>query len=130
VDGLTVTKPRPLRRAGARWRLLVHRYAGGGRPIYDHAYNVQSEHWGDAEPAGEHSSTQVLVHTELDELVCGSWLHLEQYDVGRWSIHVGGVRIGVHADRDGRPLLVDVFGPGCYLPPVEGCRYELMWDDE
>lgn len=122
-------KPRKLRRAGANWRLLVHRYVGGGRPVYDFAYNIQSEHWNEPDSTGEHSSTRVLAGTEFDELVVGNWAHLEQQDTGRWWMNIAGVTLLVHADRDGNPLHVTVFGPGAYAEPVEGCQYELTWDE-
>lgn len=42
-------------------------------------------------------------------------------------MNVGGVTINVTADRDGRPKVVDVYGPGDYGEAVAGCRYELTW---
>jgi len=43
---------------------------------------------------------------ELNELVVGSWLHVEQMDTGSWWMDVGGLTVNVRADRHGRPLRV------------------------
>lgn len=119
---------RPLRRAGAVWRLLVHRHATDG-PWSDMAFHVQS----DRVPAGpdtDSSLTIELERTEFDELVVGRWLHVEAMDTGKWWLNVGGVVLRVEADRDGRPRKVHVYGPGEHDCPVEGCRYELDWGAE
>ncbi len=112
-----------LRRAGAVWRVLAHRHPDGG-PQSDHAYHVQSDRLSNI-PDDAHQTTTVLPHTELDEVVIGRWLHLEQLDTGRWLLNVGGVRLDVTADRDGRPTSVSVHSPGTGGDPVDGCRYEL-----
>src|SRR5262245_30899941 len=53
-------------------------------------------------------------------------------DAGLWWADIGGVTVWVKADRDGRPTAVDVYGPGDYAGPVEGCAYRLAWsaDDD
>jgi hypothetical protein len=66
---------------------------------------------------------------EFDELVVGKWLHVEQMDSGRWWMNVGGVTIWLHADRDGRPTHVTVYGPLDYAHPEPGCKYECAWTD-
>ncbi len=116
---------RPLRRAGAVWRLLVHRHPTGG-PKSDMAYPVQSDRMPD-HGGGECLQTTVLDRTEFDELVVGSWAHIEQMDTGVWWANIGGVTLWVRADRDGRPTKVTVYGPGDYADPVDGCAYELAW---
>lgn len=119
-------KPRKLRRAGAKWRLLVHRNIGQG-PKSDLAYHVQS----DAIPGrddSEHSKAVVLPHTEFDELVVGSWIHIEQMNTGTWWMNVAGVVIWVTVDRDGRPVRLSGYTPGVDSDPVLGCRY--LWDEE
>jgi len=118
-------KVRRLRRAGARWRLLVHRV----RPsrdgyLSDHAYDIRSH---GRDPTGPYGSTTVVAGTEFDELVVGSWLHVEQMDVGVWWLNVGGVTLNIRADRDGRPQWVSVTGP--YDDGVEGVTYECQWTD-
>lgn len=135
---------RPVRRAGSRWRILVHEWLGaksGGLP-YGHAYHIGSSPDGPRRHAEtrrrleelapgplppDQSSHTVLEGTEFDELVISSWLHLEQQDTGRWWLNCGGVTINITADRDGRPKVVDVYGPDDYAGAVEGCRYELTW---
>ncbi len=119
---------KPLRRAGAVWRLLVHRHSTDG-PQSDMAHHVQSDRVKDRAYT-EFSQTTVLPRTELDELVVGRWLHLEQMDTGFWWMAIGGVVVHVWADRDGRPTTVTVHGPGAWDDPVEGCSYELDWPGE
>jgi hypothetical protein len=115
------TSPRKLRRAGSRWRVLVHEPNGQSHSI---AHNPRfGGLTGDSDTYRNHT----LPGTELDEVVVGDWLHLEQLDTGRWYLHVAGVRLAIHADRDGHPLSVSVYGPGTYLSAVEDCRYEVAW---
>ncbi|MDX2996404.1 hypothetical protein [Streptomyces scabiei] len=78
-------------------------------------------------PGGEFSRTHLLEGTEFDELVVGSWLHIEQLDTSVWWINIGGVTVHVTADRDGRPKRVWVCGPEDYDAPRPGCAYELSW---
>lgn len=111
-----------LRRAGGRWRLLVHEWVGG-TPKYGTAHHVQPNPGQD----DEGSQTHVLPGTEFDELVVGSWLHAEQMDTGLWWVYLGGVTVFVDVDRDGRPRRVNVYGPGDYDDTVEGCTYESVW---
>lgn len=113
-----------VRRAGARWRVRVHEWVGQNSETgctYGTAYDMSSD------PRDQGERATVLPGTEFDEVVVGSWLHLEQMDTGLWWANVGGVTVNVRADRDGRPTLVQVFGPGDYADPVEGCAYELVW---
>ena len=117
-------KVRKLRRAGARWRLLVHRVRPGRLAISDHAYTIRSDGTEETKPYG---STEVIAGTEFDELVVGSWLHVEQMDVGVWWLNVGGVTLNIRADRDGRPQWVSVTGP--YDDGREGVTYECQWTD-
>jgi len=116
---------RPLRRAGAVWRLLVHRHQTDG-PRSDFSFHIQSDRVAGHDDT-EHSQTRVIERTEFDELIVGRWLHVEQMDTGRWWMAVGGVVLWVEADRDGRPTSVSVFGPGDYGDPVEGVAYHLAW---
>ena len=119
------SKPRA-RRAGARWRLLVHEWTGrkhGSRFLYGKAHHVSSAP-GKSEGLSEHHH---LPNTDFDELVVGSWLHVEQMDSGLWWMDIGGVIVHVHADRDGRPTRVNVQGPGDYSDAVRGVQYELAW---
>ena len=136
---------RPVRRAGSRWRILVHQWLGtkDGGPPYGTAYHVSSdpdsprrgaetarrlsEMRPDLEPMTDTTEYTVLEGTEFDELVIGRWIHLEQMDTGKWWMNVGGVTINVTADRDGRPKVVDVYGPGDYGEPAGGCRYSVTW---
>lgn len=78
----------------------------------------------------EHAVDHVIPDTEFDELVVGRWLHIEQMDVGRWWMTVGGVVLHVDADRDGRPRQVSVHTAGTWDPPVEGCRYVVDEEEE
>ena len=126
------------RRAGSRWRILVHEISGERR-----AHDVTSDPRSparhaetlkrlaamrpDLPPPPDLTSHVVLEGTEFDELVIGRWIHLEQMDTGRWWCNFGGVTINITADRDGRPKVVDVSGPGDYGEAVEGCRYSLTW---
>jgi hypothetical protein len=71
---------------------------------------------------------ELPANTEFDELVVGHWLHIEAMDTTRWWMNIGGVTIWITADRDGRPRRVDVYGPGDYANPVDGCGYRLVWD--
>lgn len=122
------------RRAGARWRILVHDWLGKkgveqtGFP-YGTAHNIGSDPRSLGE-AGEHSTVTALPNTEFDELVVGQWIHLEQMDAGRWWMNIGGVTVWVKADRDGRPLSVDVYGPNDYASPAPGCEYSVTWRED
>lgn len=115
-----------LRRPGGRWRLLVHEWLGkqpGTETRYGTAHHVSGAPGKD----GEHRRHHHLPGTEFDELVVGSWLHVEQMDAGVWWMNVGGVTLTVRVDRDGRPQHVSVYGPGDYAAPEDGVEYELTW---
>lgn len=121
-----------LRRPGSPWRLLAHRWAGrrpgereGGYDLSHHVTNDAA--FGGQVPDGEHSRTHVIDGTEFDELVVGSWLHVEQMDTRVWWINAGGVTVHVTADRDGRPTHVWVAGPDDYDERKPGCTYRLTW---
>ena len=137
----------PRRRAGARWRLLVHgdERRVGRELFYESSHHVQSDRdFGELplskegrarleemrEAAG--ATTTVLDGTVFDELVVGSWIHVEQmsgYARGDWWMNVGGVTRLVAVDRDGRPRHVAVFGPGDYGEERPGCTYDLHWSE-
>lgn len=93
-----------LRRPGARWRLLVHEYVGGG--MYGVSHHV--------EPGPDRTSGrsdwrrhhELPGSTEFDELVVGSWLHVEALDATTWMVRVAGLHLTVSADRDGRPTRI------------------------
>lgn len=104
-----------LRRAGARWRLLAH--VPGGR-----SHDVASSR----RMIGPVDRTAtILPGTVLDEVVIQEWLHLEQLDVGVWTLRVAGVRLEVRADRDGKPT--HLFSQGVEHPH-KGCTYDLTGD--
>ena len=120
-------RPKRLRTAGSRWRVLVHEHTPGER-VSGRAHDITS---GPA-AAQKHAEppwtvTTVLPGTEFDELVVGRWIHVEQMDAGLWWMNVGGVVINVRADRGGRPVKVDVYGPGDYAGAEPGCRYSVTW---
>jgi hypothetical protein len=141
---------RPPRRAGSPWRILVHQWLGtrstsGFR--YGTAYHVGNDPSAPGRGAkttrqlnalrpdlppltGDAEAYTVLEGTEFDELVIGRWIHLEQMDAGRWWVNLGGVTVNVTADRDGRPRVVDVYGPGDYDDRQAGCRYSITWSGE
>lgn len=122
---------RPVRRAGSRWRILVHEWRGSkypGQPTYGHAYHVGSQPR-DAED-GPYVTSTTLEGTEFDELVIGRWIHLEQMDAGKWWMNVAGITIDIAVDRDGRPKRVLVQGPEDCAGPVDGCTYELVWSGD
>jgi hypothetical protein len=81
-----------LRTAGSRWRLLAHERFPG-KKMSGQAHHIE------------------IPGTEFDELAVGRWCHIEQMDVGRWWMNIGGVTLWVDADRDGRAKSVTVFGP-------------------
>ena len=81
----------------------------------------------DLAPSADDTGYTVLEGTEFDEMVIGRWIHLEQQDAGEWWMSIGGVVVNVTADRDGRPRRVDVYGPGDYDGPAEGCAYSVTW---
>lgn len=121
-----------LRLAGARWRLLVHEWRGRSPGHRDGTYGISHtvEPGKPARPDGRWNRSHVLPGTEFDELAVGAWLHVEQTDSGRWYIDVGGVRLDVAADRDGHPTRVQVYGPGDFDEPRDGCTYECVWSAE
>lgn len=137
------------RRAGGRWRLLVHTVLSGGQG-YGTAHNLRN-HTDDVPRPIDYTDEEYaafrdqlmqrrreaqemgwrddhdLSGTEFDELVVGQFFHIEQMDTGYWWMNIGGVTVHVRADRDGRPKHVMVHGPEDYAAPVEGCEYELVW---
>jgi hypothetical protein len=104
------------RKAGGRWRFLASRLNARGGFFPGHMYGEQI-----AIDAADYGPN------EFDELVVGSWLHVEQMDTGHWWMSIGGVTLFVDADRDGRPKRVTVFGPGSYDEAREGCEYDVTW---
>lgn len=109
-----------LRRAGGRWRLLVHEWTG---PQPDGTRYGTSHHVGPTPgPEGPWQVSHVLPGTEFDELVVGRWCHIEQMDAGQWWMDVGGVVLWVDVDRDGRPKRVTVRPP---TDPTPGCEYRM-----
>lgn len=125
-----------LRRAGARWRVLVHgqERREGRDLVYGTAHHLSSYPMftGDPDPDDKHAPALLLEGTVFDELVVGSWIHVEQTSGnarGDWWMTVGGVTLLVAVDRDGRPRHVAVFGPGDYGIPFPGCTYDLHWGE-
>ena len=119
-----------LRRPGSPWRILVHRYIGKQPDgiMYDVSHHVTNQaSFGGRTSDSEWSRTHLIEGTEFDELVVGSWIHLEQMNTTGWWMNVGGVTINVSADRDGRPKTVDVYGPDDWGPAEAGVRYSLTW---
>jgi hypothetical protein len=114
---------RPLRRPGARWRLLAH--TATGTKSYSKSHHVQSDKVKVHD--SEHSDTTVLPRTVFDELVVDRWLHIEQMDTGSWWMNIAGVVMWVHVDRDGHPTDVTVYAPGEYAHPVDGVTYRGPW---
>ena len=122
-----------LRRAGARWRLLVHEKDGSKshhvlpKPLtyprsFTKAMREKSE-----EIRAKYSTETILPDTIFDELVVDHWCHIEQMDTYDWWVNVGGVTVNVTVDRDGRPRRVNVYGPNDYDAPREGCEYRCTW---
>ena len=116
---------RRLRRAGARWRLLVHEPKG-------RSFDVTSDETAPARhaalcaqlgKAAQQQDVTVLPNTEFDELVVGlGAIHIEQMDTGYWWMSIGGVHLNIRIDRDGRPISVQSEGP---IDPQPGCTYDL-----
>lgn len=117
-----------LRRPGSPWRLRVHEWAGR-QSAHGLPYGVSHDVDDTARrrPDEEWVRHVNLPGTEFDELVVGSWLHVEQMNARQWWMNVGGVTLWVTADRDGRPRHVTVLGPGEYDAPRDGCAYECSW---
>lgn len=119
------------RRAGRRWRLLVHGLPRKGEKMNHAAHHVSSF------PMNRHPQIEERLHaddrsqyvelpdTEFDELVVDQWCHIEQMGNNYWWMNIGGVTLHVTADRDGKPKRVTVHMPGSYAPPVDGCEYHL-----
>ena len=67
--------------AGSRWRLLVHTPdAKRGYPHTAVAHTIVPESTG--RPPGQHATELVLPGALFDELVVGSWLHVEEMGMG------------------------------------------------
>lgn len=108
--------------AGGRWRLLVHDRLERKAPdgiLYGDSHSIGSTRELAGEDREDHHAT-VLDDTELDEVVCGRWLHAEQLGEGFWQIDIGGLVVSVQADRDGRPVKVSAG-----LEPLGGVTYDL-----
>jgi hypothetical protein len=119
-----------LRRPGSPWRLLAHHYVGKqpDGTMYDVSHHVSNTPRRISD--GEHSRSHILEDTEFDELVVGSWIHIEQMTTTGWWMNVGGVTINVSADRDGRPHKVDVYGPDDWDSAEPGVKYSLTWSHD
>lgn len=126
-----------LRRAGGRWRILAHEILPG-RFTGDSHHVTSDRRFGGGD--GQDTSVELdgrtywsrhieLPGTELDELVVGSWIHLEQMDTGTWWANVCGVALWVKSDRDGKPVSISVHGPGDEQPAEPGCVYHLNWSE-
>lgn len=111
-----MTGTKALRRAGSKWRLLVHEYAGGG--FYGQAHDVRGFPYR-GEQQSEWETRHPIESTEFDELVVGQWIHVEQMAPGSYWMDVSGVVIDVQVDRDGKPKHVLV-----QSEPVDGVTYE------
>lgn len=122
------------RRAGSRWRLLVHDMAPDGEYGISRHYQSHPDKpplsTGDAEKdrrlaevREQWSRTEVVPDTELDELVIGKALHVEQMDHGTYWMSIAGITVWLRMDRDGRATSVDVHGPGDYDEPWDGVTY-------
>lgn len=126
----------PIRRAGARWRILVHQMLPRGASGSSHHVSSHPDRDGscdytvDADGQTFHVRHTVLDGYDLDEVVVGKFLHLEQMDIGVYWLNIAGVTVWIRADRDARPTAVDVYGPSDYAQPVPGCTYHLTWSDE
>lgn len=113
-----VTADRPIRRPGSPWRLLAHEYVG----LQPSGISYETEHHVTNDPAAQGRREAAVArlkmppelmrtHTlppncEFDELVVGSWLHVEQMDEQLWWLDIGGLTVHVEADADGKPLRV------------------------
>jgi hypothetical protein len=87
------------RASGARWRVSAY------------AWNRQTRMFGNSFEAGSLVDTpddpwRTSVPTpdmEVDEVVIGRWLHLEQMNSRDWWLNVAGVVLNIRVDREGRP---------------------------
>jgi hypothetical protein len=114
--------------AGSRWRVLVHDQDSDHPGRYLTAHHVQPDPAPDM--PGEWSTYHVLPGTVFDELVAGSWLHVEEMgqadgDPGAstWWLNVAGATLWVDVAADGRPTSLTFYAPGEYADPVPGCTY-------
>lgn len=112
-----MTSRRSLRRAGSRWRVLVHDMVATRG--YGRAHHIASSH---IDVDARYGDLHRLPNTELDEVVVGSWFHLEQMDAGRWWMDVSGITINVAVDNRGRARSVMV-----EPEPVDGVVYHVPW---
>ena len=103
------------RRPGGYWRFLAHEAPQPGERMCGPAITDEST---------KHPPSI------FDEIVVDRWLHVEQMDVSRWWMNVGGVTVWIEVSRDGKPRQVTVYGPGDYDDPAEGCDYSLAWSAE
>lgn len=131
--------------AGSRWRLLVHDQDPNKPGHYLTAHHVQP-----VEPPGcvldsEHSRAHVIPGAVFDELVAGSWLHVE--DMGpvdgtldddlnpvsdgssTWWMNIAGATLWVTVNPDGRPTNLTYYPPGSYDTAVDGCTYHEYGED-
>ncbi len=109
--------------AGSRWRLLVHVPNGVSHTVVP----VASETPDPSEWAAEH-----VVPGEFDEVVAGSWLHVEEMgndaDDGSstWWMSIAGIVLFVDVAADGSPTGVQFYRPGEYDDPVPEVTYSGM----
>lgn len=125
--------------AGSRWRLLVHDQDPDKPGHYLTSHHIQPTE--PSKPDREWMETHVLPGAIFDEVVCGSWLHVESMgstdDDGKlatdgtevWWMQVAGATLWVHVDPGGRPTNLTYYPPGAYADAVEGCTYHEYGED-
>jgi hypothetical protein len=119
--------------AGSSWRLLVHEQDPDKPPGYSRmAHDVVPV--ASAREHGEHS-TEHVIPGDFDELVVGSWLHVEEMGASgddgepvtdgssRWWMSVAGAVLWVDVDAEGRPTALSYHPPGTADDVVAGVTY-------
>lgn len=95
------------REPGDTWLVKADGARLKGEKMYGPEYHVGSE--------------THLPNTVIDEVIIGSWFHLEQMDSRSYWMNVGGVMINIRLTKDGKPKQVTVEVGERH----EGCEYNL-----
>ena len=114
--------------AGSSWRLLVHDPDPNQPGHYTTAHHVTPAPAPNA--TSPWSAQHVIPGAVFDELVAGSWLHVEDMGPGVddhdneitdgssvWWMQVAGATLWVEVDPEGRPVSLRYYPPGTYSRP-------------
>jgi hypothetical protein len=90
-----------------KWRFQVDEYRAKGSEMSGMRHSWRSHNTkGHVPPPSEYDTPHYLPNTEVDEIVIGSWFHLEMMDDNEYWMSIGGLVVNVTIRKDGTAKLV------------------------